>query len=705
MTTRTENRVASRREDGMTSRRPDNMTSRGEDRMTSIRQDNMTSRGEDRMTSRRPDNMTSRGEDGMTSRRPDNMTSRGEDRMTSRRPDNVTSRGEDRMTSIPPDNVTSRGEDRMTSIRPDNMTSRGEERMTSRRPDNMTSRGEDRIMSSREDRISSRGTNTMTSIVEDIKTSNQALFLRRGDNTSLNSGNKTLSFKDRSTSSGQDRMSSSRGVFHTSGNDRRGMSSGLQTTTHVQVDTAETHAEEEPFQKMKTTFNLLKSVLAESLAETDKRPSKRYPPKSVQENKEIQRLVAKVDQLLQMMREMSEQSDRKRVELERENAILQNKLVEAHDSEATAKGNCDFLEQRVTYLTGKLEGYETKEFEHKLTQTTQDNNEIHTLLRRSVSHDDLDENGVHDQSFGRHSINRWRSTTTVDTRDTGFSETIIETIHKDVEEIRKNIEQLFEAASTCPTPTTKFPPLPPLIRGFCVNIQDSVSSEKSRMNNFSRCIGVNQSRLCQLKDEHDYKQDLPSVYWAVIYEWNSINNTEANRATMLDQLIQACDACWITNPLSVRPMPTKDRLIIEKNYSYLVEHLMVRPALVYLRDSQKITPNIVQYVQDPQPNPDQVQRFVEVLPVCGGQALDIFVDALQKSGQQHIANTIVATNPERFRKSCDYSSPMMQEDKKVLYRSQNIAGQTKKKSRFKLNFKPFRIFKSKKYSLEATSPQ
>ncbi|XP_071119136.1 uncharacterized protein [Haliotis cracherodii] len=691
MTTRTENRVASRREDGMTSRRPDNMTSRGEDRMTSrrpdnmtskgedgmtsIRPDNITSRGEDRMTSRRPDNVTSRGEDGMTSIRPDNLMSRGEDRMTSIRPDNMTSRGEDRMTSIPPDKVTSRGEDRMTSIRPDNMMSRGEDRMTSRRPDNMTSRGEDRIMSS--------------------------------------SGNKTVSFKDRSTSSGQDRMVSSRGVFHTSGNDRRGMSSGLQTTTHVQVDTAETHAEEEPFQKMKTTFNLLKSVLAESLAETDKRPSKRYSPKSVQENKEIQRLVAKVDQLMQMMRKMSELSDRKRVELERENAILQSKLVEAHVSETDAKGNCDFLEQRVTYLTGKLEAYETKEFEHKLTQTTDDNDEIHTVLRRSVSHDYLDENGVHDQSFGRHAIKRWRSTTTVDTRDTGFSETIIETIHKDVEEIRKNIEQLFEAASTCPTPTTTFPPLPPLIRGFCVNIQDSISSEKSRMNTFSRCIGVNQSRLCQLKDEHDYKQDLPSVYWAVIYEWNSINNTEANRATMLNQLIQACDECGITNPLAVRPMPTKDRLIIEKNYSYLVEHLMVRQALIYLRDSQKITPNIVQYVQDPQPNPDQVQRFVEVLPVCGDQALDIFVDALQKSGQQHIADVIVASNLKRFSmsfsaldlKSYDYSSPMMQEDKKALYRSQNIAGQTKKKSRFKLNFKPFRIFKSKKYSLETSSPQ
>lgn len=94
---------------------------------------------------------------------------------------------------------------------------------------------------------------------------------------------------------------------------------------------------------------------------------------------------------MQMMRKMSELSDRKRVELERENAILQNKLVEAHVSEATAKRNCDFLERRVTYLTGKLEAYQTKEFEHKLSQTTDDNDETHTVLRKSVSHDDLDE--------------------------------------------------------------------------------------------------------------------------------------------------------------------------------------------------------------------------------------------------------------------------------------------------------------------------
>ncbi|XP_046556328.1 uncharacterized protein LOC124265585 [Haliotis rubra] len=523
----------------------------------------------------------------------------------------------------------------------------------------------------------------MTSSRKDDMTSTQHLkALSGGERASLNSGNKTMSFHDRTVSSSQSRTTSSREAVN--GNDKICMSSGTHATT--QVETAETHTKEEPFRKMKSTLNRLKNILNETFTENEKGPRKGYPRKAMQENSEIQRLVAKVDQLTQLIREMSDQSDRKRVELERENVILQRKLQEASTAAATSERNCEDLEKRVQDLTEELMVYRK--------ETSLDNLNMHVFLRRGASLDDLGNNDPCCDCPCR----RWKSTTTIATRDTGFSDTSIDNLQKDVGELREKIEQLLEASSECPTPTTTCLSLPALIKGFCVNIEDAVSSEWSRMKTFSRHLGLNHCRLRQLTDEHDYRLDLPNLYWTVIYEWNSMNSTQANRATMLDQLIQACDGCRVSNPLDVRPMPTEDRLIIEKTYSYLVEHLIVEPALVYLRDSQKFTPNIVQYVQNPQPRPDQVQRFVEVLPVCGHQALDILVDALRKSGQVHIADQIVTSNPRRFCMRYSSPAPGRSREEMVLYASHDTDGPKKKKSIFKspFNRSPFKIFRSKK---------
>ncbi|XP_067677919.1 uncharacterized protein [Haliotis asinina] len=482
-------------------------------------------------------------------------------------------------------------------------------------------------------------------------------------------------------SSRQDDMTSARDVTSSretiNGNDGLRMSSNPHTTTQAETDG--THPEGEPFQKMKTTLNRLKSVLKETFIENEEEPRKGYPLKAMRETREIQKLVAKVDYLTQLIREMSDQSDRKRVELERENAALQGKLQDAVAVAAASERNCEDLKKQLQDLTEKQKLNQT--------ETSLDNPNMHVLLRRSVSLDDLGNSDLCCDCPCR----RWKSTTTIATRDTGFSEANVDNLQKDVGELRKKIEELLEASTKCPTPTTSCPSLPALIKGFCVNIQDAVSSERSRMNAFCRCLGVNHCRLRQLTDEHDYRHDLPSLFWTVIYEWNSMNSTQANRATMLYQLIQACEECRVSNPLEVRPMPTKDHLIIEKTYSYLVEHLIVEPALVYLRDSQKVTPNIVKYVQDPQSRPDQVQRFVEVLPVCGHQALDIFVDALRKSGQEHIANQIVMFNPKRFSMPNSFPANM------ALYAHNDTDGPKKKKRIFK---SPFKLFRSKKNKYE-----
>ncbi|XP_046366506.2 uncharacterized protein LOC124142216 isoform X4 [Haliotis rufescens] len=441
----------------------------------------------------------------------------------------------------------------------------------------------------------------------------------------------------------------------------------------------------EPLQELKTLVARLKSLVILSNYETENVLTKRRGH-TVQKNNdkhfELHHLVSKVDEqisrmgslnfsvqnsnkhvvsgqirLEQMFMEQVKEDTEKRIELERRNAILESQRDSLQGDFLAAKDELKAVKDELKAA--------------EITIATMKNSHEEKPYRPSFSYASLN-----------------KSTTTISTQDTGFNEPIDGHLPI-LEEIRMKVDQLLESASTSLCPTTTCPQLPPLVRGFCVNIQDFViSPDRSRINQFSRCLGVNRTRLLELKEELDYTGDVATLFWAVICEWNGISVTQATRATRLNQLIQACDECGIHNPLDVRPMPTKDRLIIEKIYSYLVEHLMVRPALVYLRDSQKLTPNIVQYVQDPQPNPDQVQRFVEVLPVCGDQALDIFVDALQKSEQQHIVDAMVASEPRRFQDP-------MHKDQQGIYRRKSEKTEKKKFSFKTFNFFPIFNLKTK----------
>lgn len=90
------------------------------------------------------------------------------------------------------------------------------------------------------------------------------------------------------------------------------------------------------------------------------------------------------------------------------------------------------------------------------------------------------------------------------------------------------------------------------------------------------------------------------------------------------------------------------RRILEQNYSYLAEHVMVPLLLTYLRDSGFLTNDLVQYVLQPDPRPDKVHRLVDIMTVFGKKSLNLLKDALRRSDQGYIADMLVCRDEEAF---------------------------------------------------------
>ncbi|XP_046549973.1 uncharacterized protein LOC124259814 [Haliotis rubra] len=180
-------------------------------------------------------------------------------------------------------------------------------------------------------------------------------------------------------------------------------------------------------------------------------------------------------------------------------------------------------------------------------------------------------------------------------------------------------------------------PLPPHIQAFCMKLEDIIHV---RVADLARYLDVSDMRILQGNSATNR-----SLFWGVIHQWNRECQARGSPA-LLEQLIDACQNCGIHNPLKVEPMPVQHRRILEQNYSYLAEHVMVPLLLTYLRDSGFLTNDLVQYVLQPKPRPDKINRLVDIMTVFGKKSLSLLQDALRRSDQGHIAEMLVCRDEE-----------------------------------------------------------
>ncbi|XP_067678771.1 uncharacterized protein [Haliotis asinina] len=180
-------------------------------------------------------------------------------------------------------------------------------------------------------------------------------------------------------------------------------------------------------------------------------------------------------------------------------------------------------------------------------------------------------------------------------------------------------------------------PLPPHIQAFCMNLEDIIHV---RVPDLARYLGVSDMSILQGNNATNR-----SLFWGVIHQWNRECDAKGSPA-LLEQLIDACQKCGIHNPLKVEPMPVQHRRILEQNYSYLAEHVMVPLLLTYLRDSGFLTSDLVQYVLQPKPRPEKINRLVDIMTVFGKKSLSLLQDALRRSDQGHIAEMLICRDEE-----------------------------------------------------------
>ncbi|XP_046372486.2 uncharacterized protein LOC124146294 [Haliotis rufescens] len=182
-------------------------------------------------------------------------------------------------------------------------------------------------------------------------------------------------------------------------------------------------------------------------------------------------------------------------------------------------------------------------------------------------------------------------------------------------------------------------PLPPHIQAFCMKLEDVIHV---RVSDLARYLNVSDMGILE-GNNASYR----SLFWGVIQQWNMECQARGSPA-LLETLIDACQKCGVQHPLKVEPMPVHHRRILEQNYSFLAEHVMVPLLLTYLRDSGFLTNDLVQYVLQPDPRPDKVHRLVDIMTVFGKKSLNLLQDALRRSDQGHIADMLVCRDDEAF---------------------------------------------------------
>ncbi|XP_064609073.1 uncharacterized protein LOC135473163 [Liolophura sinensis] len=92
------------------------------------------------------------------------------------------------------------------------------------------------------------------------------------------------------------------------------------------------------------------------------------------------------------------------------------------------------------------------------------------------------------------------------------------------------------------------------------------------------------------------------------------------------------------NPLELVPMSEDDRKILVDNYSILLSDMFdVTVIDGHLRRAKILSASALDYILYPKTRHRRIQRLLVVLPFCGSRALKEFKEALNESGQAHLA--------------------------------------------------------------------
>ncbi|XP_041357443.1 uncharacterized protein LOC121374409 [Gigantopelta aegis] len=203
----------------------------------------------------------------------------------------------------------------------------------------------------------------------------------------------------------------------------------------------------------------------------------------------------------------------------------------------------------------------------------------------------------------------------------------IDRIYQIVTDNSFSLRELLALADKIQRPSAEN--LPRHIRGFAGRIENKITNMRTAKN-LGYELGLSSSKVETLARDSD--DDAKALFWDELCERHQL----PGRPLTTGLLISACQGAGIKS-VQDDLMPPSHVEAIEKSYSRLQQDIRVKDVLPYLRDRGMMLWEDIDYITEPKTNREQFKCLVDILPLFGKNAFDNFVDALKKSGHEHLA--------------------------------------------------------------------